>query len=82
MKYNLDIQIVTLDFWLNRLLIEKYGTRILGKVVNNKIYLFWWKGTCVKGCWIKVGEGKLNFEINMPSKSQIDKNIQKAVASK
>ena len=80
MKHKMDAQLLTLDFWLNRLLIEKYGTRISGRIVGNKIYLFWWKGTCLKGKQVKVGEAKINIEIEMPSKKQILKQIDKEMS--
>lgn len=82
MKHKIELQLVTLDFWLNRLMMEKYGIRISARIVCDKIYIMWWKGTCTKGTWIKVGEAKLNIELTMPSKKLINKNIQKAMKGK
>jgi len=80
MKHKMDAQLLTLDFWLNRLLTEKYGINISGRIVGNKIYLLWWKGTCLKGKQVKVGEAKLKIEIEMPSKKQITKQIDKEMS--
>ena len=82
MKHKLELQLVTLDFWLNRLMMEKYGTRISARIVGDKIYIMWWKGTCINGTWKKVGEAKLNIELTMPSKNLINKNIKKAMKEK
>ena len=77
MKIELDLQTVMLDFWLNRLMTEKYGTRISTRVVYDKIYLFWWKGTVTKGKWIKIGEGKIKVEVTLPSPKEIHKIVEK-----
>ena len=82
MKHKLDLQTVTLDFWINRLLMEKYGIRLSARISGNEINIYWNKGNCLKANWIWLCKGKLKAEIELPNKKELNKLIAEKEAKK